>query len=91
MTDGWVFLAISTAVCVGAFLNGLRFSQMDSNPWTWKSLFGLPVSGGELPVAKVRRIGLIQMAGSVFALALITAVCFGLLGPVDGLQTIELG
>jgi hypothetical protein len=40
-----VLLIIIGAICAGAFLNGLRFAQMDRNPWEGKKLGGMPVQG----------------------------------------------
>lgn len=90
MTDGWIFLGISFAICLGVFLNGLRFARAAANPWTGKQLFGQPVSGGEMPLAKVRRLGWIQMIGAVTFLVFAAALSFGLLGPVEGIRTIDV-
>lgn len=90
MTDGWLFLAISTAICVGVFLNGLRFSRMTQNPWSAKTIAGLPVSGSEIPIARIRMIGVIQMIFASLFLFFMIALCFGLFGPVQGITIIQL-
>ena len=91
MMDGWVFLGVSFAGCVGLFLSGLRFAKAVSNPWAGKKLFGQPVSGGDKTVGQVRRIGWFQMAAAVAFFVLTVAMSFGLLGPVDGIRTINVG
>ena len=89
MTDGRIFLAIAGLVCLGVFLNGLRFARQTSNPWAGKKLFGTDVGGSELSVAQVRRIGLVQMIGAPIFFLFFAALCFGLLGPVDGITPIQ--
>ncbi|MGJ3648978.1 hypothetical protein ACLB0R_10955 [Sphingomonas sp. GlSt437] len=90
MTDGRLFLAIAAVICIGVFLNGLRFYRMNRNPWSGKSIMGIPVEGGDLSRARVRRLGLGQMIAAPLMLILFIALCFGLLGPVQGIQTIKL-
>ncbi|GAA0734322.1 hypothetical protein CA233_14925 [Sphingomonas sp. ABOLD] len=89
MIDGRLFLLITTLICVGAFLNGLRFATKSENPWAGKKLFGNNVGGSELSIAQIRRIGLLQMIAAPIFLLLFAALCFGLFGPVDGIQTIR--
>jgi hypothetical protein len=88
VTDGRLFLAITSAICVGVFLNGLRFFRMDRNPWHGKTIVGFPLKGGDMPIARVRLLGIIQMIAASFMLIFFTALCFGLLGPVQGIKTI---
>ena len=88
MMDGRIFLAICAALSLGLFFNGLRLARMDSNPWTGKRLFGMEVSGSEKSVSEIRRLGWLQMVGSIAFLLLVSILCFGLLGPVDGIRTI---
>ncbi len=90
MTDGRIMLAVAAVICAGVFLNGLRFSRMDRNPWVGKSVFGAPVQGADMPVSKVNLIGRLQMIFAPLFLLLFAAICFGLLGPVDGIKTISL-
>ena len=90
MTSGWVFLALNALICAGVFLNGWRFSRMTQNPWGGKTLFGLPVEGHDLPIEKIRRFGIMQMVFAPLFLALVAALCFGLLGPVNGIETIRV-
>ena len=87
--NGWIFLGIVTLICVGAFLNGVRFVRTTENPWTGKQLFGMPVSGSDWPIEKVRRMGLLFMIAAPLFLLLTAALCFGLLGPIEGIQTIQ--
>ena len=89
MTNGWLFLGIVTLICVGVFLNGVRFARKTENPWADKRLFGMPVSGSELPIEKVRRMGLLFMIAAPLFLLLFASLCFGLLGPVEGIETIK--
>ena len=90
MTDGRIFLGITSLISVGVFLNGLRFARMTSNPWAGKKLLGLPVEGSELPIEQVNRIGKLQMIAAPLFLLFFGALSFGLLGPVAGIATIEL-
>ena len=88
--NGWIFLGITAAICVAAFLNGLRFSRMTKNPWTGKSMLGMPVEGGQMPLERLRMFGRLQMLAAPLFLILAGALCFGLLGPVEGIETIKL-
>lgn len=88
--SGWLFLGIATVMCLGVFLNGMRFAYVTANPWAGKRLFGMPVEGSEMSVAQVRRLGRLQMLLAPAIWLLFVAFCFGLLGPVDGIETIDL-
>jgi hypothetical protein len=90
MIDGRLFLGLVAAIAVAAFLNGLRFARMAQNPWAGKTFFGKPVGGSSLSVEKVRRLGLIQMIAAPIVLLLFVAMCFGLFGPMQGIQVIRL-
>ena len=90
MTSGWTFLGLSTLISIGVFLNGVRFARMTENPWTGKSLLGQPVSGSEMPLERIKLFGKIQMILAPLFLLVIAAMCFGLFGPVDGIETIKL-
>lgn len=87
--SGWIFLGIAALICLGSFLNGLRFARATENPLAGKSLFGLPVRGSDTPVEKLRFMGLIFMITAPLFLLLVAALCFGLFGPVDGIETIS--
>jgi hypothetical protein len=89
MTDGRIFLAISALICLGVFANGWRFARMTKNPFAGRKLGGLPIQGSELSIHQLRRIGKLQMLAAVIMLPLFAALSFGLLGPVDGIQTIN--
>ena len=88
MTDGRVFLGIATLICIGNFANGVRFSRMTENPWAQKRLFGLRIEGWDMPVAKLRRMGLLFMVTAPIFWLFVVAMCFGLFGPVEGIRTI---
>jgi len=90
VTDGRIMLALVAVICIGVFLNGLRFSRMDRNPWAGKSVLGAQVRGSEMSVDKVNRIGRLQMLAAPVFFLLFAALCFGLFGPLDGIQTISL-
>ena len=90
MTSGWIFLGIVTLICIGSFLNGVRFARMTKNPWVRKSLFGMPIEGSEISVRQLRRFGKIQMLFAPVFLLVVAAMCFGFLGPVEGIKTIKL-
>lgn len=88
MTDGWIFLGISVVICLGVFLNGLRFARADTNPWAKKTMFGIKVEGSDMPLERVRKIGKLMMVSAVLFLVLASAMSIGLLGPVNGIRTI---
>lgn len=88
--SGSAFLVITALICAGVFLNGLRFFRMTSNPWAGKLLLGRPVRGADMPVAQLRRMGLLFMLAAPLFLIFAIALCFGLFGPVDGIQTIHI-
>jgi len=89
--NGWAFLGIMTLICIGVFLNGLRFARITENPWAGRRLFGLPIRGSEMPIEQVRRMGRLHMIVAPLFWLLTAALCFGLLGPVQGIETITLG
>ena len=88
--SGWLFLGIATLISVGVFLNGLRFARMTVNPWAGKRLFGQSIEGAEMPVERVRLLGRLHIIAAPLFLILSAALSFGLLGHVNGIQTIEL-
>jgi hypothetical protein len=87
--SGWLFLAICTLICIGAFLNGLRFARMKANPFVGRKVFSMPVEGAQLSVASINRFGHVQMVMSPLFLSIVIALVFGLFGPVDGVQVIQ--
>ena len=89
MTDGLAFLAITTLIAVGVFLNGLRFARMTANPFEGRRIFGQPVQGSELSVRQIKRIGLIQMIFAPIFLLVVAAMAFGFFGPVEGITAIK--
>ena len=88
--NGWAFLGITTLICIGGFLNGLRFARMDRNPWVGQRLFGMSVGGSDWTIDQVRKMGWLFMVTAPAFLLLVAALCFGLLGPVEGIETIKL-
>ena len=81
--SGWTFLAIGFVICALDFLIGLRFSRM-----TDEQIAGGPGNRTRSPAA-FRRIGRILMITAPLFLLLVAAFCFGLFGPVDGIETIR--
>lgn len=90
MSDGRVFLAVAALICLGVFVNGIRFARMTGNPWAGKKLFGQDVQGAELSVNRVRMIGWFQAIFAPIFFLFLAALAFGLLGPVEGIETIKL-
>ena len=88
--NGAFFLATVALICAVLFLNGLRFARATRNPWAGRTLFGMPVQGSAMSVAQVRRMGLAFMFAAPLFLLFVTALVFGLLGPVAGLTPIKL-
>lgn len=88
--SGALLLGIAALICAGAFFNGLRFARATRNPLAGKTLLGLPVQGSTRPVEQIRRIGVLFMVAAPVFLILVTALCFGLLGPVQGITPITL-
>jgi hypothetical protein len=88
--SGAAFLAISAAICAGVFFNGLRFARMTANPWAGKTILGLPLAGSDSPIGEIRIIGRIQMIFAPLFFLFSVALCLGLLGPVDGIEQIQL-
>jgi hypothetical protein len=88
--SGALFLGVAALICAGAFFNGLRFARAQRNPLAGKTLLGLPVQGSTRPVEDIRRMGLLLMIAAPLALLVFAALCFGLLGPVDGIRTITI-
>ena len=90
--SGWFFLGVCALICLGVFLNGLRFLRMPEE----KILGGrmqieMPgfLARSRTPVEQVRLLARIMMIFAPLFLLLVAALCFGLLGPVDGIQTID--
>lgn len=88
MTDGRIFLAMVTLVCIGVFLNGLRFLRMATQPRAERRIMGLPAQSAHLPDDRLRAFGRLQMAVAPLAWLFFVALCFGLLGPIKGITII---
>lgn len=90
MTDGWVFLGLSAAICAGVFASGLRFARMATHPGAGREPPGQPIKSQPTTLAQLNRFGRLMMIGAVIMLVFAAALTFGLLGPVQGIRTIEL-
>jgi hypothetical protein len=86
--NGALFLGVSALICIGVFLNGLRFARMSANPFAGRRLFGMPVQGYDMSVERLNLLGRFQMIGAIMFLLVVAALCFGLFGPVDGITVI---
>lgn len=93
MSDGWIFLALTALICLGAFLNGLRFSRMSEEKiLDERTLIEVPpfLGRGRTKVEQARLFGRISMIVAPLFLLVAAAFCFGLLGPAGALE-IDLG
>jgi len=88
MTDGRLLLGIATLIGIAVFFNGLRFSRMTENPWANRLFLGMPIQGSRLPPERIRWLGRLNMILAVALWAVFAAMCFGLLGPLQGIRTI---
>ena len=91
--SGWLFLAVTALICLGAFLNGVRFTRMPENQvQSDRTAIELPswLARNRTKVEAARLVGRIQMIAAPLFLIFFAALSFGLLGPVDGIQTIKL-
>jgi|GEM_PF-884468 len=88
MTDGRLLLGIATLLCAASFANGVRLVRMAENPLPKKLLFGMPMQGSDMPVDKMRRLGLVFMVVAPLAWLFFVALCFGLFGPVQNIRII---
>ena len=77
-----LFLAMVSLICVGAFLNGLRFARMTKNPWAGRTMFGRPMGGHDLPIERVQLMGKLQMIAAPIFFLFFIAMVSGLFGPV---------
>ena len=87
--DGRILLVSSSLICLAAFFIGRRFSRMDDKAAqrvTVEMSFG---STGD-HARDVRRVGWLMMVASPVLFLFFVALCFGVLGPVDGINTINL-
>jgi hypothetical protein len=82
--SGWLFLVIVSAISVGVFLNGIRFSRMTESP------FGQSMFGTGLSIEQLQRGGKLQMLLAPVIWLLFVLLIFGVFGPVEGISTIQL-
>ncbi len=90
MASGMTTWLIGIAIGVVLFLNGVRFSRMEKSPFGSIRWFGKAVDDPVEMKAKVNLIGKIQMIFGPLFLIFWTLLSFGVLGPVEGMQTIKL-
>jgi hypothetical protein len=93
VTNGWIFLGVASLICAGAFLIGLRFSRMpEERIRSGRLQMELPsfLVRGRTQVEQVHLFGRIMMIAAPLFLLFFAALSFGLLGPVAGIETIEL-
>ncbi len=91
--SGSIFLAVAALMSLGVFLNGLRFMRMSEDRLLdGRTQIEMPsfLARGRSPVARARLAGRISMIFAPLFLLLVAALCFGLFGPVQGLETIKL-
>jgi hypothetical protein len=84
MTSGWTMLAIGTLICIGLFANGVRFARKT------RSIGRVWPEGGRPGQPSPRQIGRIFMIAAPLFWLFWAAMCFGLLGPIENIQTIQL-
>ncbi len=76
-------------VCIGVFLNGLRFLRMATQPRAERRIMGLPAQSAHLPDDRLRAFGRLQMAVAPLAWLFLVALCLGLFGPIKGISPID--
>jgi hypothetical protein len=88
--SGWLFLGIVALISFGVFANGMRFSRMSEDRLGGVQL-EMPsfLAKGRTRVEQTRLFGRISMIAAPLFLVLVAALCFGLFGPVDGIETIK--
>jgi hypothetical protein len=90
MADGKIMWVIGALICVGVFLNGLRFSRMKKSSFKSVSWFSKAIDDPGEMLKKINLIGKIQMIFAPLFLIFWTLILFEVLGPVEGIQTIKL-
>jgi hypothetical protein len=81
--SGWLFLGVVTLICVADFVIGLRFARSED------PAVGAPPAAGAGPSAEQRRrIGRIFMVFAPVFWLVVAAMCFGVFGPVPGIDPI---
>ena len=91
--SGALFLGITTLISLGAFLNGVRFARMsDERLANGRFHIEMPAFLARNRTAgdQVRLLGRLQIIFAPIFLLFSAALSFGLLGPVEGIQTIQL-
>lgn len=88
MTDGRLF----GAICLAAFLNGIRFARMsdEKSRGRWVHI-EMPsfLAKGRSVAEQFQLLGRIMMIAAPLFFLFLAALCFGLLGPVDGITPIK--
>jgi hypothetical protein len=92
MTDAALLLASAGLICLGTFLNGIRFARMSEEKirsrWTQIEMPRL-LRKGRSVAEQFQLIGRILMIAAPLFFLFSAALCFGLLGPVDGMTPIR--
>jgi hypothetical protein len=92
--NGWAFLGVNALLCACVFLNGLRFARMsDEEALNPRILLEMPNRWGGRERTKgeaARLFGRMSMIAAPLYLIFVAVLCFGLLGPVNGIETIDL-
>jgi len=83
MVSGWIMLGLGTLICTGVFANGLRFARM-------RESFSRTLPEGGRGQLSRRLAGHMLMVAAPLFWLLWAAMCFGLLGPIRNIQTIQL-
>jgi len=83
VTGGWSTLAIGTLACLGIFAVGLMVARMPTPP-------SRPMVSGGKPSVSMPVMGRLFQAGAILFGLLWPALCFGLLGPIDNIRTIQI-
>ena len=90
MTDGWVFLFLTSLICLGAFLVGLRFWRMPEDQIDGVQM-EMPFKTNLEPIGQVRLLGKTLLFAAPLLWFLFIALSFGVFGPIEGIRTIRVG
>jgi len=82
MTSGWTMWAIGTLICLAALANGVRFARKPADTFE-------RIPGGR-GTPSPRTLGRVIIIAAPLFWLFWTALWFGLFGPVQNIQTIQL-
>ena len=77
-------LILGNLICLGVFLNGLRFSRLDRVPFKSVEWFGRDITDPSDMLKKVQLIGRVQMFVAPFFAIFWTLAALGVFGHVAG-------